>query len=52
MSLLMIDSLVECEGDSVKKLWGDQGGTGLYPPPSMQALLYMYLLDGVSIQVL
>ncbi|XP_012935515.1 protein ELYS [Aplysia californica] len=51
LSLLLIDNLVECEGDQIKKLWGDQGGNGLYPPPSMQALLHMYLLHDVSLSV-
>ncbi|XP_012299159.2 protein ELYS isoform X2 [Aotus nancymaae] len=45
---LMIDGLVSQLGERIEKLWKrDEGGTGRYPPPSLHALLDMYLLDGV-----
>uniref|UniRef100_A0A8I3VYB9 AT-hook containing transcription factor 1 n=1 Tax=Callithrix jacchus TaxID=9483 RepID=A0A8I3VYB9_CALJA len=46
---LMIDGLVSQLGERIEKLWQrDEGGTGRYPPPSLHALLDMYLLDGVT----
>ncbi|ELK36024.1 Protein ELYS [Myotis davidii] len=46
---LMIDGMVSQLGDRVEKLWKrDEGGTGKYPPPSLHALLDIYLLDNVS----
>ncbi|XP_057584960.1 protein ELYS isoform X4 [Hippopotamus amphibius kiboko] len=46
---LMIDGMVSQLGDRVEKLWKrDEGGTGKYPPPSLHALLDIYLLDSVT----
>ncbi|XP_064329832.1 protein ELYS-like [Phalacrocorax carbo] len=46
---LMIDGMVSQLGDRVEKLWQrEEGGTGKYPPPSLQALLELYLLEGVE----
>ncbi|KAF6073075.1 AT-hook containing transcription factor 1 [Phyllostomus discolor] len=46
---LMIDGMVSQLGDGVEKLWKrDEGGTGKYPPPSLHALLDIYLLDNVT----
>ncbi|XP_064329833.1 protein ELYS-like, partial [Phalacrocorax carbo] len=46
---LMVDGMVSQLGDRVEKLWQrDEGGTGKYPPPSLQALLELYLLEGVE----
>ncbi|XP_064329837.1 protein ELYS-like, partial [Phalacrocorax carbo] len=46
---LMIDGMVSQLGDRVEKLWQrDEGGTGKYPPPSLQALLELYLLEGIE----
>ncbi|XP_012499795.1 PREDICTED: protein ELYS [Propithecus coquereli] len=46
---LMIDGMVSLLGDQVEKLWKrDEGGTGKYPPPSLHALLDIYLLDNIS----
>ncbi|XP_045393108.1 protein ELYS isoform X2 [Lemur catta] len=46
---LMIDGMVSLFGDRVEKLWKrDEGGTGKYPPPSLHALLDIYLLDNIS----
>ncbi|XP_014383741.1 PREDICTED: protein ELYS [Myotis brandtii] len=46
---LMIDGMVSQLGDRVEKLWKrDEGGTGKYPPPSLHALLDIYLLDNVT----
>ncbi|XP_053388685.1 protein ELYS-like, partial [Mercenaria mercenaria] len=42
-NMLMIDGLVETMG--VQDLWEREGGTGLYPPPSLHALLSSYLLE-------
>ncbi|XP_064296160.1 protein ELYS-like [Phalacrocorax carbo] len=46
---LMIDGMVSQLGDRVEKLWRrDEGGTGKYPPPSLWALMELYLLEGVE----
>ncbi|XP_064329803.1 protein ELYS-like, partial [Phalacrocorax carbo] len=46
---LMIDGMFSQLGDRVEKLWRrDEGGTGKYPPPSLRALLELYLLEGVE----
>ncbi|XP_034043878.1 protein ELYS [Thalassophryne amazonica] len=46
---LMIDGLVgEC-GEHLSNLWKrDEGGTGQYPPPTLHALLDIYLLDNIE----
>ncbi|XP_052759719.1 protein ELYS-like [Mya arenaria] len=45
--LLLIDGLVEHIG--VKSVWDREGGTGLYPPPSLHALLSCYLLESSDV---
>ncbi|XP_064329825.1 protein ELYS-like, partial [Phalacrocorax carbo] len=46
---LMVDGMVSQLGDRVEEMWQrDEGGTGKYPPPSLQALLELYLLEGVE----
>nr|KAF6302425.1 AT-hook containing transcription factor 1 [Pipistrellus kuhlii] len=46
---LMIDGMVSQLGERVEKLWKrDEGGTGKYPPPTLHALLDIYLLDNVT----
>ncbi|XP_064329866.1 protein ELYS-like, partial [Phalacrocorax carbo] len=46
---LMIDGMVSQLGDRVEEMWQrEEGGTGKYPPPSLQALLELYLLEGVE----
>ncbi|NWS68169.1 ELYS protein, partial [Crotophaga sulcirostris] len=46
---LMIDGMVSQLGDQVEKLWQrEEGGTGKYPPPSLHALLDLYLLESVE----
>ncbi|KAM6127979.1 LOW QUALITY PROTEIN: protein ELYS-like [Pterocles gutturalis] len=46
---LMIDGMVSQLGDQVQKLWQrDKAGTGKYPPPSLHALLDLYLLENVE----
>lgn len=46
---LMIDGLVSQCGERLANLWKrDEGGTGLYPPPSLHALLDIYLLDDID----
>ncbi|CAH1107347.1 unnamed protein product, partial [Psylliodes chrysocephalus] len=50
-SLLFIDNLVnrKCGGSKLLNLWQEDGGNGLYPPPSLQSLVRTYLVDGASI---
>uniref|UniRef100_A0AAR2JXJ7 ELYS-like domain-containing protein n=1 Tax=Pygocentrus nattereri TaxID=42514 RepID=A0AAR2JXJ7_PYGNA len=46
---LMIDGLVAQCGERLTELWKrDEGGTGQYPPPSLHALLDLYLLENVE----
>ncbi|XP_061480635.1 protein ELYS isoform X2 [Rhineura floridana] len=46
---LMIDGMISQLGDSVVKLWQrDDGGTGKYPPPTLHALLDLYLLENIE----
>ncbi|XP_060099852.1 protein ELYS [Heteronotia binoei] len=46
---LMIDGLISQLGDTVVKLWQrDDGGTGKYPPPTLHALLDLYLLENIE----
>ncbi|XP_039182926.1 protein ELYS [Crotalus tigris] len=46
---LMIDGMISQLGDSVVKLWQkDDGGTGKYPPPTLHALLDLYLLENTE----
>ncbi|KAI7804283.1 protein ELYS [Triplophysa rosa] len=46
---LMIDGLVSQCGQRLIELWKrDEGGTGHYPPPSLHALLDIYLLENVE----
>ncbi|MBN3296434.1 ELYS protein, partial [Amia calva] len=46
---LLIDGLVSQCGDRIANLWKrDEGGTGQYPPPTLHALLDIFLLDTVE----
>uniref|UniRef100_A0A667ZPB3 AT hook containing transcription factor 1 n=1 Tax=Myripristis murdjan TaxID=586833 RepID=A0A667ZPB3_9TELE len=46
---LMIDGLVGQCGDRLVNLWKrDEGGTGQYPPPTLHALLDIYLLESID----
>ncbi|XP_018588976.1 protein ELYS [Scleropages formosus] len=46
---LMIDGLVAQFGERLEELWKrDEGGTGQYPPPTLHALLDIYLLENVE----
>ncbi|KAM4593025.1 uncharacterized protein ahctf1 isoform 2-T5 [Odontesthes bonariensis] len=46
---LMIDGLVGQCGERFTDLWKrDEGGTGLYPPPTLHALLDIYMLDNID----
>ncbi|XP_048731593.2 protein ELYS-like [Ostrea edulis] len=47
--LLMIDGMVEQMGEKIRDLWYREGGSGLYPPCSLHALLSIYLLDDISL---
>ncbi|XP_029651707.1 protein ELYS isoform X1 [Octopus sinensis] len=47
--LLMIDGLIANMAPSVCDVWKQDGGDELYPPPSISALLYIYLLEDVSL---
>ncbi|XP_056423125.1 protein ELYS isoform X2 [Hyla sarda] len=45
-STLMIDNMICQLGERVEHLWKrDEGGTGKYPPPTLHALLDLYLLE-------
>ncbi|XP_076011542.1 uncharacterized protein ahctf1 isoform X2 [Genypterus blacodes] len=46
---LMVDGLVNHCGERLVHLWKrDEGGTGQYPPPTLHALLDIYLLDNIE----
>ncbi|XP_048340686.1 protein ELYS isoform X2 [Sphaerodactylus townsendi] len=46
---LMIDGMISQLGDTVVKLWQrDGGGTEKYPPPTLHALLDLYLLENIE----
>ncbi|XP_064197099.1 protein ELYS isoform X1 [Anguilla rostrata] len=46
---LMIDGLVGQYADCLRHLWKrDGGGTGQYPPPTLHALLDIYLLENME----
>ncbi|XP_029000032.1 protein ELYS isoform X3 [Betta splendens] len=46
---LMIDGLVNRCGERLTNLWKrDEGGTGQYPPPTLHALLDIYLLENID----
>uniref|UniRef100_A0A672PEI6 AT-hook containing transcription factor 1 n=1 Tax=Sinocyclocheilus grahami TaxID=75366 RepID=A0A672PEI6_SINGR len=46
---LMIDGLVSQCGERLAELWKrDEGGMGQYPPPSLHALLDIYLLENIE----
>ncbi|KAK3603515.1 hypothetical protein CHS0354_030374 [Potamilus streckersoni] len=47
--ILMIDGLMKHLGPAVSILWEREGGNGQYPPPSLHALLSIYLLDELSL---
>lgn len=34
----------------LRQQWQEDGGAGLYPPPSLQSVLRTYLLDGPSLR--
>ncbi|XP_069945568.1 protein ELYS isoform X3 [Cherax quadricarinatus] len=50
--ILMIDGLLEDtvggSGGSIGKAWEKEGGSGMYPPPSLHAVLATFLLPDVS----
>ncbi|KAJ8964806.1 hypothetical protein NQ314_004613 [Rhamnusium bicolor] len=50
-SLLFIDNLInnKCGAEQLQKQWQEDGGSGLYPPPSLQSLLRTYLVEGADI---
>lgn len=49
--IMLIDGLVSEAGAALASLWDrkEEGGTGAYPPPSLHALLDMYLLENVPL---
>lgn len=51
-SMLYIDALLdkECGGVRLYRDWREDGGSGLYPPRSLQSMLRVLLLPNVSIQ--
>lgn len=50
-SLLFIDNLInhKCGAELLQAQWQEDGGSGLYPPPSLQSLLRTYLIPNASI---
>lgn len=50
-SLLFIDNLIthKCGAEELQGQWQEDGGSGLYPPPSLQSLLRIYLIPNASI---
>lgn len=50
-SLLFIDNLInhKCGAELLQTQWQEDGGSGLYPPPSLQSLLRTYLIPNASI---
>uniref|UniRef100_A0A1Y1N0M4 Protein ELYS n=1 Tax=Photinus pyralis TaxID=7054 RepID=A0A1Y1N0M4_PHOPY len=51
-SLLFIDNLIEkeCGAHHLQKQWEDDGGSGIYPPLSLQALMRSYLVENIKIK--
>ncbi|XP_033102998.1 protein ELYS-like isoform X2 [Anneissia japonica] len=50
--ILMIDGIIDELGDPISHLWDrkeESGGNGKYPPPSLHALLDIYLLENVPL---
>ncbi|XP_069966069.1 protein ELYS homolog isoform X2 [Bactrocera oleae] len=50
--LLFIDALIahECKGDGLRECWLENGGTGLYPPPSIEAMLRVMLVPELEFE--
>ncbi|XP_054730097.1 protein ELYS homolog [Anastrepha obliqua] len=50
--LLFIDALIthECKGDVLRECWLENGGNGLYPPPSIEAMLRVMLVPDVEFE--
>ncbi|XP_060533337.1 protein ELYS isoform X2 [Cylas formicarius] len=46
---LFIDNLVDKHSETVGERWREDGGTGSYPPPSLQSVLGVYLADGIEL---
>lgn len=49
---LFIDSFIdrECNSHLLRNEWGNGHGDGLYPPPSLQAMLRILLIPGISLE--
>ncbi|XP_050304402.1 protein ELYS isoform X2 [Anthonomus grandis grandis] len=49
--LLFIDNMINYRGcaEVLRQQWQEDGGSGLYPPPSLQSVLRTYLLDGADL---
>lgn len=48
---LLIDRIVASVRDSIGAHWKHAGGHSTYPPPNIQSLLSIYLLEGPSMEV-
>uniref|UniRef100_A0A0K8UMI4 Protein ELYS n=1 Tax=Bactrocera latifrons TaxID=174628 RepID=A0A0K8UMI4_BACLA len=50
--LLFIDALIshECKSDGLRECWLENGGTGLYPPPSIEAMLRVMLVPELEFE--
>ncbi|XP_066159044.1 protein ELYS isoform X2 [Euwallacea fornicatus] len=46
--LLFIDNMINnmAGAETLRQQWQEDGGSGLYPPPSLQSVLRTYLVDG------
>uniref|UniRef100_W8ARA9 Protein ELYS n=3 Tax=Ceratitis capitata TaxID=7213 RepID=W8ARA9_CERCA len=50
--LLFVDALIahECNSDALRECWLENGGNGLYPPPSIEAMLRVMLVPEVEFE--
>ena len=46
---LVIDGIIESVRDPVSAFWKKSGGSSLFPPPSIHALIGIYLLESVAL---
>ena len=40
--MILIDALVHSAGDAVSRLWKDEDGSGMYPPPSLHVSSFLF----------
>ncbi|XP_017777706.1 PREDICTED: protein ELYS isoform X2 [Nicrophorus vespilloides] len=49
--LLYIDKITDIGGEALEREWKCDGGTGQYPPSSIQVLLRTYLIENIDMQL-